>query len=338
MKNSVRRSFLRASLALGPLAAGLAAAPGLVRAQQPLLNPFPVKPVRIVVPFSAGGVADLTARTVAQKMAESLGQPVVIDNRPGAGGVVAGEVVARAEADGHTLLLMSNGSAVSASLFRSLPFDTRRDFAPVSLLGLFDLAVLVPEASPHKSIAALIAAGQSAGGRLNIGTINVGSTQHLAAEWLRLQANLVNTQIVPFNGSPALLQALRGGQVDAAVEIVAPVRAQISAKALRALALMGEAPAPDLPGVPVVRDLPGMSSINISSWNALAAPARTPRSVIDRLNREVSAALAAPDVRKRLADLSVRPRASTPDYLARLLDADIHRWSEVIQRAGIARQ
>lgn len=197
--------------------------------------------------------------------------------------------------------------------------------------------MLVPEASPHKSIAGLIAAGQTAGARLNIGSINVGSTQHLAAEWLRIQANLVSVQVVPFNGTPALLQALRGGQVDAAVEILGPVRPQVSARAVRALALLGESALPDLPDVPVVRDLPGMSSVNVSSWNALAAPARTPRSVIERLNREVAAALAAPDVRKRLADLNVRPRASAPDYLVRLLDADIHRWSDVIQRAGIQR-
>ena len=135
---------------------------------------FPSKPLKIVVPFGAGGVADLTARAVAQKLSENLGQPVVIDNRPSAGGIVAGEIVARAEPDGHTLLLMSNGTAVSAGLFKSLPFNPRTDFAPVSLLGLFDMAVVVPENSPFKTLAELIAYGRANPGKLNMGTINIG--------------------------------------------------------------------------------------------------------------------------------------------------------------------
>ena len=152
---------------------------------------FPVKPIKIVVPFGAGGVADLTARSVAQKLSESIGQPVIIDNRPGAGGIVAAELVAKAEPDGYTLLLMSNGTAVSAGLFKNLPFNPRSDFAPVSLLGLFDMAVVVPESSPHKTLSELINFGRAHPGKLNIGTINVGSTQHLAAELLRTQGNLL---------------------------------------------------------------------------------------------------------------------------------------------------
>ena len=194
---------------------------------------FPSKALRIVVPFGAGGVADLTARAVGQRLAQRLGQPVVIDNRPGAGGAVAGELVARAEPDGHTLLLMSNATAVSAGLFKSLPFNPRTDFAPVSLLGLFDMAVVVPEHSPHKTLADLIAWGRSHPGALNIATIQAGSTQHLAAELLRSQANLI-AQIVPYNGTPAVLQALRGGQVDMAVEILGPLQPQIAAQIGRA--------------------------------------------------------------------------------------------------------
>lgn len=310
-------------------------AAGLAQAQTPAA--FPSKPVRIVVPFGAGGVADLTARTVAQKMSEGLGQPIVIENKPGAGGIVAAETVAKAEPDGHTLLLMSNGTAVSAGLFRSLPFDTRKDFAPVSLLGQFDMAVLVPETSPHKTLAELLAWARAHPGKMNLGTINIGSTQNLAAELFRSQANLI-VQVVPYNGTPAVINALRGGQIDAAVEILAPVLPQIQARALRALAVMGDALPADLPGTVLVSSQPGLSSFNVSSWNALAAPARTPAAVIARLNQEARKALSHPDVRKRLSELHVLARHSSPEELSRLLDSDIARWSAVIQKAGIPKQ
>ena len=298
---------------------------------------FPSKPVRIVVPFGAGGVADLTARAVAQQLSINLGQPVLIDNRPGAGGIVAAELVAKAEPDGHTLLLMSNGTAVSAGLFKSLPFNPRTDFAPVSLLGLFDIAIVVPESSPHKSLAELISFGRANPGLLNIGTINIGSTQHLAAELLRTQANLI-AQIIPYNGTPAVINALRGGQIDAAVEILGPLKPQISAKAVRLLGVMGANRPKDQPQVPVVRELPGLSNFNVSSWNALAAPGKTPKAVVDRLSTEVSKVLAEPAMVQRLAGFNVQAKSSTPRQLENLLDADIQRWSAVIQKAGIPQQ
>jgi tripartite-type tricarboxylate transporter receptor subunit TctC len=300
-------------------------------------TPFPSKPMRIVVPFGAGGVADLTARAVAQKLAINLGQPVVIDNRPGAGGIVAAELVAKAEPDGHTLLLMSNGTAVSAGLFKSLPFNPRTDFAPVSLLGLFDIAIVVPEGSPHKTLGELIGFGRANPGKLNIGTINIGSTQHLAAELLRIQANLI-AQIIPYNGTPAVINALRGGQIDAVVEILGPLKPQINAKAVRLLGVMGAKRPKDLPQVPVVRELPGLSGFNVSSWNALAAPGKTPQAVVERLSVELAKVLAEPEMVQRLAGFNVQAQASTPSQLAQLLDADIKRWSEVIQKAGIPQQ
>ena len=322
-----RRHFLAAA------ALGLGTWSGLTSAQ----SAFPSKPLRIVVPFGAGGVADLTARAIGQKLSEQIGQAVVIDNRPGAGGVVAGELVAKAEADGHTLLLMSNGTAVSAALFKRLPFNPRTDFAPVSLLGLFDMAVVVPENSPHKTLADLIAFGRANPGRLNIGTINIGSTQHLAAELLRIQANLI-AQIVPYNGTPAVINALRGGQVDFVVEILGPLKPQIAANAVRLLGVMGEQRPRDLPQVPVVRELPGLSNFNVSSWNALAAPAGTPKAVVDRLSAEVAKALGDPEMVRKMAGFNVQARSSTPAQLGQWLDRDIVRWSEVIQRAGIPQQ
>ena len=296
---------------------------------------FPSKPLKIVVPFGAGGVADLTARAVGQKLSENLGQPVVIDNRPGAGGIVAGELVAKAAPDGHTLLLMSNGTAVSAGLFKALPFNPRTDFAPISLLGLFDIAIVVPESSPHKTLAELVSFGRTHPGQLNIGTINIGSTQHLAAELFRSQANLI-TQIVPYNGTPAVINALRGGQIDVAVEILGPLKPQISAKAVRLLGVMGASRPKDQPQVPVVREIEGLSGFNVSSWNALAAPAKTPKAVVDRLSAEVAKILADPEMVQRLAGFNVEAKASTPAQLAQLLDSDIKRWGEVIQKAGIA--
>jgi tripartite-type tricarboxylate transporter receptor subunit TctC len=298
---------------------------------------WPTKTIRIVVPFGAGGIADLTARAVGQKLSEQVGQSVVIENKPGAGGVAAGEIVARAEPDGHTLLLMSNGTAVSAGLFRKLPFDAQKDFAPISLLGTFDIAVLVPENSRFRTLADLLAHAKANPGKLNIATVAVGSTQNLAAELFKTTAG-VDAQVVPFNGTPAVVTALRGGQVDAAVEILGPVRAQITGNALRALAVLGDKRPLGL-DIPTAAESGGaLAGLNIASWNALAAPEGTPRDVVMRLNRELQAALGSADLKKRLADLSVDARSSTPEQLGGLLSSEIKRWSDVIERAKIPRQ
>ena len=297
---------------------------------------FPSKSIRLVVPFGAGGVADLTARTVAQKLSESLGQPVLVDNRPGAGGVVAGDLVAKSDPDGHTLLLMSNGTAVSAGLFKSLPFDTLRDFAPVSTLGFFDIAIITQADSKFKTLPDLLAYARANPGKLNLGSINIGSTQNLAAELFKSSAG-VDMQIVPFNGSPAVITALRGGQIDAAVEILAPVLPQINAKALRALAVTGAKRAAVLPDVPTAKES-GVSGFEAASWNAIAAPAKTPKNVIARLNKEITAALNSPDVKKRLADQNVAAQASTPEQATELLASEIKRWGDVIVRAKVPQQ
>lgn len=314
-------------LATGTLGALL---PTLVMAQT-----FPSKPIRIVVPFGAGGIADLTARAVASKLGEALHQGVVIDNKPGAGGVVAGEAVAKSEPDGHTLLLMSNGTAVSAGLFKSLPFDAQKDFAPVITLGFFDLAVLVAANSRFKSMQEMLAYAKANPGQLNIATINIGSTQHLAAELLKTTAG-VDFQVVPFNGSPAVLTALRGGQVDAVVEILGPMMGQISSKAVRPLAVMGAKRASLLADVPTIAES-GVRGFDVASWNALAAPARTPPAVLALLNRELNKALENADLRKQLADLNVGPAGGSPGQLRDLLASEIRRWSDVMARANVPR-
>ena len=325
----MKQKLIRRSLILAALAVSTMALPTYA---QPLSS----RAIKIVVPFGAGGVADLTARIVAQKMADNMGQPVVIENKPGAGGVVAGDTVAKADADGHTLLLMSNGTAVSAGLFKSLPYDTVKDFAPISILGFFDIAIVVPQNSPYKTLPELLTFARANPGKLNIGTINVGSTQNLAAELFKSSAN-IQAQIVPFNGTPAVITALRGGQIDAAVEILSPMLPQINANAISALAVFGDKRSTVLKDVPTAAQS-GLVNFSAASWNALAAPAKTPREIVIRLNREVKAALDSPDVKKRLLDLNIDATSSTPEQLANLLNAEIRRWSEVIVRAKIPTQ
>lgn len=315
------------------LIAGLLATLSLATAQA---QNFPSRALKIVVPFGAGGVADLTARTVAQKLTQSLGQPVVVENKPGAGGVGASDSVAKAEPDGHTLLLMSNASAVTATLFKSLPYDTVRDFTPVSTLGFFDIAVVTGAQSRFKTLGELLSYAKANPGKLNIGSINIGSTQNLAAELFKTHAG-ADMQIVPFNGTPAVINALRGGQIDAAVEILAPIMGQIKGGALRALAVTSEHRSSLLPEVPTSKEA-GLPGYLASSWNALAVPARTPKEVVARLNRDITAALAAPDVRQRLHELGVEAQGGTPEQAHALLTSEIKRWGEVIVRANIPRQ
>ena len=297
---------------------------------------YPSKALKIVVPFGAGGVADLTARTVAQKMGENMGQSIVIENKPGAGGVVATDAVAKSAPDGYTLLLMSNATAVSAGLFKSLPYDAEKDLIPLSVLGTFDIAIVVPQESKFASLADLLAFAKANPGKLNIGSINVGSTQHLAAELFKSTEG-IDAQVVPFNGTPAVLTALRGGQIDVGVEILAPVLPQIKGQALRALAVTGDKRAAALPQVPTAKEA-GVKTLYAASWNALAAPAKTPRDIVQRLNQEIQSALNNPDVRKKLIDMNVDPQPGTLQQAADLLSSETRRWGDVIQRAGITKQ
>ena len=296
---------------------------------------FPSKSLKLVVPNAAGGAADITARTVAQKLSESLGQSVVVDNKPSAGGIVAGEMVARAEPDGHTLLLISSGTAVSAALFKSLPFDTVKDFTPVSKLASFDLVIAVAEGGRFKNLNELLTYARANPGKLNIGTPQIGTTQNLAAELLISAAGLT-AQIVPFNGTPPVITALRGGEIDAMVEILGPLMPQIQSKALRPVALLSDKRSPVLPDVPAVKEAGGnLARFNVSSWNGLSVPAKTPREVVQRLSHELQTILALPDVKKRLLELSLYAQGSTPEQAAELLNQDIKRWGEVIAKSRI---
>ena len=326
-----RRSFTQSLISA---AAGAALLTGFAASAQ--AEGLSNRPIRIVVPFGAGGVADVTARVVAQQLSTQLGQPVVIDNKPSAGGIVAADTVAKSAPDGHTLFLMSNGSAVTVNLFNNLPFDMVKDFTPVSTLGYFDIGVITDAKSPFKNLGELVSYAKANPGKLNLGSINVGSTQHLAAELFKTTAG-IDAQIVPFNGTPAVVTALRGKQVDAAVEILTPIMGQINSKAVNLLAVTGEKRSPLLPSVPTAQES-GVKGFVASSWNALAAPSKTPAAVIARLSKEITAAVNSPEVSKKLRELNVQAQASTPEQTAKLLQSEIKRWGDVITTARIPKQ
>ncbi|HEX6722073.1 MAG TPA: tripartite tricarboxylate transporter substrate binding protein [Burkholderiaceae bacterium] len=297
---------------------------------------YPERPITLIVPFAPAGVADLTARAVAKEMGTALKQPIVIDNRPGAGAIVGSAAVARAAPDGHTVLLMSNANAVSAGLFRKLPFDVQRDFVPVTLLGTFDLALFVAQHSPLQTVRDVIAQARAAPAKLTIGTIASGSTQHLSAELFKSMAQ-VDAVVVPYKGTPAVISALRAGEIDLAFEILGPMLPQVQAQAVRPLAVTSDRRFAGLPNVPTVQES-GLAGYMAASWNALALPAGTPTPVVLRLHQAAQQALAVPAVQAQLQTLGVRAQGSSPEQLQRLLADEIRRWSQVIQAAQIERQ
>ncbi len=297
---------------------------------------YPSRPIRYLVPYGAGSIGDITARTVSHKMSESMAQPIIVDNRPSAGLIVASVAAAKAEPDGYTVLHSGNGAALSVSMFNSLPYDIVKDFAHVSTLGFFDMAVLAPSDTRFASLADALAQARANPGKLDIGTLNIGSTQYLAVELFKTMAG-IRAQTVPYKTSPAGLAALRGGEVQLMFESVGAVIGQVRAGAVKALAVTSGKRSPLLPGVPTVAES-GVAGYHAASWASLAAPARTPTAIVDRLNREVTAALASPEVAKRLLDVGVEARGSTPRQATELMAAEIEKWRVVIERAGIQKQ
>jgi len=297
---------------------------------------FPTKPVRIVLPFGPGGVADITTRTIAPKMSDGLGQQVLVENMPGAGGIRAAEAVARAEPDGHTLLLLTNGNAVSQALFKSLPYDPVNDFAMISTVGYFSLVIVTGANSKYKTLQEVIAAAKQNPGKLNIGTITPGGTQHLAGELFRSTAG-IDALVVPHKTTGEVVIGVRNGSLDVGVDFIAPLISGIKAGDLRALAVSAGKRQPQLPDVPTVIEA-GVKGYAVLSWNALAAPAKTPAAVIKRVHDELAKALAAPDVQKRFGELGVEPRASTPEQLREFFISESRRWSRVVEAAKIPKQ
>src|SRR3989475_3147152 len=297
---------------------------------------YPSQPVKILLPYAAGGVADITARVLAQKLSGSLGQQVIIDNRPSAGQIVATEAAMKAEPDGYTLLWLNQGHAVSTSLFKSLPYDPVRDFAPISTVGFFGLALLVNSESPYRSVKDLIAAAKASPGKFNVGTTSVGGTQFIAAELFKSMAGL-EFQTVPFKATPGIITAVKGNDLHAMVEILAPVIPHIKSGSLRALGVTFDHRFAGLPEVPTLAEA-GVPGYEASAWNGVAAPARTPRAVIERLNKEIHAAVAAPEASQRLLDRGADARAGSPQAMRELLVSETAKWKAVVERAKIEKQ
>lgn len=297
---------------------------------------FPVKPVKIIVGFGPGGLGDIVMRALAQKMTDSLGKPVLVENMPGAGGITAAMAVARAQPDGYTMLLVSGQNAISPYLFKSLPYDPVGDFSMISMVGTFHFLLVTDKDGPLRSVREVIASAQADPARFNIGTISVGSVQYLSARLFTAMARL-DVPIVPFKSTGDVIAALRSRDVQVGLETVPGAIAQVKSGGLRAVATTSPARLSFLPDVPTVMES-GVAGYASDSWNGLVAPAKTPRDIVMRLNREIAKALEAPDLRQRLLDLGLEPRASSPEALRETFERDAAKWRVVIEQAKIEKQ
>jgi tripartite-type tricarboxylate transporter receptor subunit TctC len=304
---------------------------------QALAEPiYPTKAVRIVVPFAAGGVADLTARIVAEKLGARLGSRFYIENQPGAGGIAAARTVITSPPDGYTLALLSNGTAISVPLFEHLPFDPLKDFAAISSLGFFDFILATNADSEFRTLAEFVAAAKARPGALNVGTINVGSTQNLSAELFKAAANIDFT-IVPYRGTPELLVSALQGNVALMIDGYPAMKGNLADHRIRALASSGPVRSESTPDVPTLRES-GVADYDVVSWNALFARAGTPPEIVKILNQALQEILAEQDTKTRLLDLGIEARASTPEEISARLKSDIDKWRAVIEKAGVERQ
>lgn len=317
------------------LLAALAAcvAPGqLARAQ----TNFPTRPVRLIVPFGSGGATDVTTRIAAEKLGDKFGQRFVVENFPGAGGIAASRAVLGAPGDGHTVGVATNGTAVSVSLFKALPFDPVKDFEMVSTLGLFEAVFAANPDSPHKTLQDFINAAKAQPGKLNVGTVTAGGSQHLAAELFKIEAG-IDFQIITFKTSPEIVVSLLRNDIQMTIEFYTALRSQLSEKKLIALATSGRNRSATLPNVPTVNEsaVPGY---DVTSWNALYVLKGTPPEVIRTLNQGVHEVVAMADVRRRFGEMGIEAVASSPEELSARLRRDIDKWAKVIQKAGIPKQ
>jgi tripartite-type tricarboxylate transporter receptor subunit TctC len=319
----------RRSVLFGAVAAGLAA-PGLAQqgAQQ-----FPGKPVRIVVPYTPGGGADTTARLIAPKLQDALGQTVVIDNKPGAGGTIGDDAVAKAVPDGHTLLIGAFAHAVNPALMPRMPFRTPDDFAPVSLLVTVPELLVVTPTFPARTVAELVAMAKAEPGKLSYASSGNGSAQHLAAELFKLRTG-TDIQHVPYKGGSLAVADVAAGHVPFYFGNMSAALPQARARRVRALAVTSPQRSPAAPEIPTMAEA-GVTGCEISEWNALLAPAGTPPPTIERLQAEVAKILATDEIKTKFADLGAQPIGSTPGELAEFLRGEMVKWAEVVKVANI---
>jgi tripartite-type tricarboxylate transporter receptor subunit TctC len=325
----LKSHFLRSFLAACAVVTAGAAQPASAQT-------FPTQPMTLFVPFSAGSTGDITSRVMAKKMGETLGQTIIVENRPSAGGIVATTLVAKAKSDGYQLLLYSNTQSITAALFNKLPYDSVQDFQMIGTFGSFAFGVLVPADSPFKTLQEFIAAARLRPGALNIATVAVGTTQNLTAQLLKSKAG-IDTVVVPYNASGDVLSALRGHHVDAAVENMAVVAAQIKSGSLRALAVSTADRYALLPDIPTVAES-GIPGFDVRSWNGIAAPRGVPAAVVDRLNKTIRDAIASPEVVNQFNQLGAIPYPGSPDDMRKLVVSDIAKWTAVIEEEKIPKQ
>ncbi len=294
---------------------------------------FPTRPIRLVVALAPGGPTDVVSRTYAAKMSELLGQQVVVDNRPGAGGSVAGEIVSRAPADGHTLFSAANGTiAISPNLIPNLPYSVSRDLTPIALIGNSPFAVMVHPAVPAKTMQELLALAKAHPGKINFGSAGQGSTSQLSTELLKMMTGVKMTH-VPYKGAgPALIGAI-AGEIELMISGVSTGLPFLKQGKLRGLAVTSRQRLTVLPELPPVADtVPGYEA---ASWYAVMAPAATPRAVIDKLNRESVAAIQSPEIKAKLVSQGVEPEPLSPEQLGEKIRTETARWGKVVKAAGV---
>ena len=318
------------SVCIAVLAALAAAAPAAAQSD------YPSRPIQLIVPYGAGGVADVGMRILADKLSARLKQQVVVENRPGAGGIIAAKAGASAAADGYTVLMTGNNNAIAVALFKSLPYDIGKDFKSTSTTSFFDLLLLTRTELPMQSLSEMIKAAQAHPGKLNIGTINPGSTQNLAAELFKSVAG-INITIVPFRTSADMATAVLRGDVDAAFEFFAAAHALITDKKVRVIVSTGPKRTNYLPDVPTAAEA-GLKSFEVVSWNGISVPAATPQPVVNTLVKAINEVLPLPDVQHKSQALGMEMRGSQPADMDKRMADDIAKWSSVIEKAGIQKR
>jgi tripartite-type tricarboxylate transporter receptor subunit TctC len=297
---------------------------------------YPSKPVRIIVPYGPGGIADVTMRLVAQDLSKHFGQQFFIENRPGAGGVVGMQAAREAPPDGYTLVMVGGGLTIAKALFKSLPYNIETDFIPISTTASYGLVITTKVGSPYSTIKDVIVKAKAHPGTLNFGTINAGSAQNLSAELFRTMANL-DVTIVPYKTTPDLANAVLRGDVDVAFEYFAGFQASITNKQMTVLATTARERASNLPDIPTVIES-GLAGYEVTSWNGLAVPKGTPADIVTQLNRAIGDALKSSEVQKFSSGAGMDARGMSPDDLRNRIKSDVAKWSLVIEKAGIKKR
>jgi tripartite-type tricarboxylate transporter receptor subunit TctC len=316
------------------LSALLLAALGLATGAGALAQGYPAKPIRLVVPFTPGGVTDTSGRLIAEQLSKRLGQQVIVDNKPGASGNIGTQMVATAEADGHTLLLGFDGTLViNPHVFPKVGFDSLKDFAPIGKIGDAVLILVAHPGLAAKSLKEVIALSKTQAGGLSYGTSGTGSTPHIAGELLK-QRSGANLTHIPYKGGGQAMTDVMGGNIPLVYTAVAGALSQVKAGKLHAVAVSSAQRAPSLPEVPTFMES-GISDFDINSWVGLLAPAKTPRAIVDRLNTELNAVLNDPAVRERLVTLGITASPGGPERFGRDMARDLSRYAAVVKAANI---